>query len=115
MSETPRQKQTRFLKLRRRLEEYAESLGYELTLGDSFRDSRVHGEIGVKMGYGHRNSCHKLRLAQDYNLFLGGQWLPKTVDFEPLGIFWESLAEDARWGGRFADGNHFSLEHNGNK
>lgn len=115
MAESLREKQVRFVKLRRRLEEYADSLGYELTLGDAFRDDRVHGVLGVKMGYGHPNSCHKLRLAQDYNLFLAGRWLDKTSDFEPLGVFWESLAHDARWGGRFADGNHFSLEHNGYK
>jgi hypothetical protein len=113
MSETLREKQVRFLKQRRKLEEYAESLGYELTGGDLFRDERVHGKIGEKKGYGHPNSCHKLRLAQDYNLFLGGKWLDKTSDFEPLGIYWESLSEDSRWGGRFGDGNHFSFEHNG--
>lgn len=115
MSGTLREKQVRFLKQRRKLEEYAESLGYELTLGDAFRDSRLHGDLGVKLGYGHPNSCHKLRLAQDYNLFLGGKWLDKTSDFEPLGLYWETLSDDARWGGRFKDGNHFSLEHNGNK
>ena len=113
--ETLRQKQWRFVRMLNALVTHADTLGYELTLGDGYRDPRVHGIVGVKLGYGHPKSGHKNRLAQDYNLFLGGQWLDKTVEFEPLGVFWEGLAEDARWGGRFQDGNHFSLEHDGIK
>lgn len=112
-NETLRQKQWRFIRMLTALVNYADQMGYELTQGDAFRDPRLHGEMGVKMGYGHKNSCHKLRLAQDYNLFLGGKWLDKTADFEPLGLFWESIG--GAWGGRFADGNHFSLEHEGMK
>lgn len=115
MAETLREKQSRFVRQRNKLEQWAFEKGYELTDGDAYRDPRVHGDIGEKKGYGHRNSGHKLRLAKDYNLFLGGKWMDKTDDFEPMGTYWESLSEDARWGGRFADGNHFSLEHNGVK
>jgi len=113
--ETLRQKQWRFVRMLNKLVDYAESMGYELTLGDGYRDPRLHGEPGVKMGYGHKNSCHKHRLAQDYNLFLGGKWLDKTADFEPLGTYWKGLSDDAEWGGDFGDGNHFSLEHEGHK
>jgi hypothetical protein len=111
--ETLQQKQWRFIRMLNALVQYAGSIGYELTLGDSYRDPRVHGALGTKLGYGHPNSCHKIRLAQDYNLFLGGKWMDKTSDYEPMGVFWESIG--GTWGGRFADGNHFSLEHNGVK
>ena len=40
-------KQRRFTKCLRSLLEYAESKGYEFTLGDAYRDPRVFGEFGV--------------------------------------------------------------------
>lgn len=87
--------------------------GYELTEGDGYRDPRLHGEVGVKLGYGHAKSCHKLRLAYDFNLFKDGKYLPNTEDHKPLGEYWESLG--GSWGGRFGsgDGNHYSLEWEG--
>lgn len=90
-------------------------MGYEVTLGDAYRDPRLHGSHGEKKGYGHRKSCHKLRLAIDLNLFLDGEYLTETEDHEKLGEWWESLHPLCRWGGRFSnpDGNHYSLEHNG--
>jgi len=30
-----------------------------------------------------------------------------------LGLYWESIG--GSWGGRFGDGNHFSLEHEGRR
>jgi hypothetical protein len=92
----------------------AKEFGFVYTLGDAFRDPRVHGEIGVKMGYGHRNSAHKNKLAIDLNLFLpNGTYLGKTEDHKQLGEWWESIG--GTWGGRFDDGNHYSLEHKGQK
>ena len=67
-----RQKQVRFARMVGELIEHAFALGYEVTLGDAYRDSRVHGEIGEKKGYGHPKSCHKLRLAIDLHLFKDG-------------------------------------------
>jgi len=93
----------------------ARELGYDVTLGDAFRDPRVHGELGVKMGYGHRNSAHKRRLAIDLNLFKNGQFLEGTEDHRMLGEWWEKQHPLARWGGRFADGNHYSFEYEGVK
>lgn len=88
-------------------------LGYDITLGDGFRDPRVFGDIGVKIGYGHAKSCHKLRLAIDLNLFKDGKFLEGTEAHKPLGEYWES--QGGTWGGRFQDGNHYSLEHEGMK
>jgi hypothetical protein len=92
---------------------FAYEAGYELTFGDAFRDPRVHGELGVKGGYGHKNSNHKNRLAVDLNLFKDGVYLTATSGYEKLGEFWESIG--GCWGGRFSDGNHFSIEWKGMK
>ena len=108
-------KQRLFTRLLANLLEFAHSRGYEITLGDAYRDQRLHGAIGEKKGYGHRNSCHKLRLAIDLNLFLYGKYLVETKDHEPLGLYWESLHPLCVWGGNFQDGNHYSIQHNGNK
>lgn len=115
MSESLGQKQRRFAKMVARLIDKAHELGFEVTLGDAYRDPRVHGALGVKMGYGHPKSAHKNRLAIDLNLFKDGKFLQATEDHRPLGEWWEKQALDARWGGRFQDGNHYSLEHEGIK
>lgn len=92
---------------------FAYSNGYELTFGDAYRDPRLHGDLGVKKGYGHSKSAHKQRLAIDLNLFKDGVYLTSTEAHKPLGEYWESIG--GSWGGRFNDGNHYSLEHNGIK
>lgn len=110
-------KQWKFVRMLRKLVDFAEAKGYMLTLGDGYRDPRVHGALGESKGYGHPKSNHKLRLAQDYNLFNAatGEWLTDTEDFRPLGEFWESLDPECAWGGHFGDGNHFSFRHNGTR
>jgi len=84
---------------------HAEQLGYEVTYGDAFRSPRVR--------YGLKTSLHRSRLAVDLNLFKGGRYLSSTKAHEPLGLYWESIG--GTWGGRFDDGNHYSLEHRGVK
>ena len=86
----------------------AHEMGYEVTLGDAYRDTRLHGAYGVKQGYGASRSFHKLRLAIDLNLFKNGVFLSGTNDHKPLGEWWESIG--GTWGGHFsaADGNHYS-------
>ena len=96
-----------------RLITFAYYHGYELTFGDAYRDPRVHGALGEKVAYGHKNSAHKQRLAVDLNLFKDGVYLTSTEDHRLLGEFWESIG--GTWGGRFADGNHYSIEYNGVK
>lgn len=113
MSETMGQKQRRFTRMLADLIRFAYDNGYELTVGDAYRDPRLHGEMGVKKGYGHASSNHKQRLAMDFNLFKDGKFLTGTEDHRPLGEYWESIG--GSWGGRFNDGNHYSIEHNGVK
>ena len=106
-------KQRLFTRLLVKLITKAHELGYDVTLGDAYRDPRLHGAVGYKMGYGHPKSCHKIRLAIDLNLFKDGVYLTSDEDHKPLGEYWESLDDQCRWGGRFADGNHYSITHNG--
>jgi hypothetical protein len=97
---TLRQKQSKFVRMVALLIQLAHEKGYELTFGDAYATS------------GHKeNSLHYSRLAIDLNLFKDGQYLSSTEDHNELGVFWESIG--GSWGGRFDDGNHYSLEHNG--
>ena len=69
MSESLGAKQRRFSYQIAKLIVWAyDELGVELTMGDAFRDPRIHGAFGTKKGYGRRSSCHKLKLAQDQAL-----------------------------------------------
>ena len=85
--------------------DYADMLGYEITLGDAYRDARCP--------YGSENSFHHKRLAIDLNLFRNGVYLKNTLDHKPLGEFWEFIG--GSWGGRWNDGNHYSLGENKKK
>jgi hypothetical protein len=124
MTPTIGQKQRWFARKVPRLIDKAHELGFAVTLGDAFRDPRVHGALGVKMGYGHPKSAHKLKIAIDLNLFrdVDGDgdldFLERTEAHRQLGEWWESQAEPGyttTWGGRFStpDGNHYSVEHDG--
>lgn len=106
-------KQKRFMRLVPRLIDKAHELGFEVTLGDGYRDPRAFGPMGTRRGYGESNSCHKLRLAIDLNLFRDGKYLTTTDAHRALGEWWEKQDDDARWGGRFNDGNHYSMTHEG--
>jgi hypothetical protein len=107
------QKQELFMRLLPGLLDRAHELGYEVRGGDLFRDPRVFGQLGESKGYGHRKSGHKLKIAIDLNLFKDGHFLSGTEDHRELGEWWEKQHPLCRWGGRFDDGNHYSLEHNG--
>lgn len=113
MPETLGAKQRRFVRMVADLIVWAYEQGYELTFGDAYRDPRLHGAVGVKLGYGAASSCHKLRLAVDFNLFRDGKFLDSTEAHKPIGEKWESMG--GAWGGRFNDGNHYSLEHEGKR
>lgn len=109
------EKQRNFTSMVSLLIQYAYHKGYELSLGDAYRDPRVFGHVGEKKGYGASQSLHKERLAVDLNLFVDGKYItdsnhPAYLD---IGSFWEFIG--GTWGGRFNDGNHFSVEHNGRK
>lgn len=112
-----RKKQSRFTLCMAKLVIYAYEQGYELTDGDAYRAPSLHGEFGDKKGYGSKNSVHKIRLANDKNLFINGEWITdgEHPAWQELGAYWETLDKDARWGGHFNDANHFSFTHWGAK
>ena len=111
MSMTLGQKQRKFARMVADLIIFAYERGYELTLGDAWSQPHYRTADGKPV---HRsNSLHHERLAVDLNLFRGGQYLTRTEDHRELGEYWESIG--GAWGGRFQDGNHYSLEHNGGR
>jgi len=67
-----------------------------------------------KDGLKHKeNSLHYEGLAADIDLFMGDAYLTGTSDHRQFGEFWESLDVSCRWGGRFQDGNHYSITYQG--
>lgn len=109
------QAQELFMRQLPRLIDKAHSLGFEIRGGDLFRDKRVHGRMGEKKSYSNAFSCHKLKLAIDLLLFKDGKYLTKTADYKELGEWWEDQHDMNCWGGRFNDGNHFSMTWEGVK
>jgi len=101
---TLRQRQSLFARKLPLLINFAYEVGFEITMGDGYRPD----------GEGHRkNSLHYIKLAQDLNLFRNGRYLRSTKSHRPLGEFWESIGGD--WGGRYDDGNHYSLKWKGRR
>jgi len=98
-----RQKQSKFGRMIPKLLAYMIREGYEYTFGEAYR----------RRGVGKRWSLHRKRLAFDINLFKKGRYLTSTRAHRKFGLYWEKLG--GTWGGRFGDGNHYSLEHGGVK
>ena len=85
-------------------------LGLRARGGDLFRDPRLHGQLGEQKGYGHKNSCHKLKLAIDVNLVKDGVLLGDGPEHAALHDFWDSLGGAPRIP---HDMNHYSVEYRG--
>lgn len=140
MTETLRQKQSRFARNLPRLLDYAFSLGYEVTLGESYRTELqaymnslnrwdkegictliehqfpLLAKLIRRNGFGIARSLHTLRLAQDLQLFdKDGKWIQEPYPYTLLADFWEGLGPDHRAGVRWGDTPHFSIEHEGVK
>lgn len=109
---TLREKQSLFVALVAELIRFAYSSGYELTFGEAVRSAEEAARL-KKEGKGIMLSQHTQRLAIDLNLFKDGVFLSSTKHHQPLGEWWEQQHPLCRWGGRFNDGNHYSLEHEG--
>lgn len=106
------EKQQKFTRMVGQLIDFATRSGYGLTFGEAYRTPE-QAALNAKKGIGIANSLHTQRLAVDFNAFHLGKYLTKSEDYKPLGEYWESIG--GAWGGRFNDGNHFSLEHEGRK
>ena len=83
-------------------------LGLEVTLGEAYRPNET-AELYALQGKGSSQSVHPLRLAIDLHLFRDGEFLTRSEDHAVLGHWWEQQHLFCRWGGRFGDGNHYSL------
>jgi len=97
------------------LVKFAVSKGFKVSYGETER-TKEQAAIYARLGKGIKNSLHLKRLAGDLNLYKDGKYLDETEDHRELGKFWESLTTpNAKhcWGGRFGDGDHYSIEHNG--
>ena len=112
MTETLGQKQDRFARTLPGLLIFINALakkhGFRVSLGDFFRDPRVHGEMGIKLAYGHKDSCHKLKLAVDINFVIGVKIISEYHD--QAHDFWDTIGGAKRIP---HDMNHYSFEHNG--
>jgi hypothetical protein len=107
---TLREQQSLFVKLVGILIEWSYQNGYELTFAEAWRSS-AEAQLNAKDGAGIACSLHMERLAIDLNLFKNGDFLTEAADYRPMGEYWKSLHELARWGGDFphVDADHFSL------
>ena len=111
------QKQRIFARLVGKLIRRAYSDGFELSLGEAHRPRWV-AEENERKGKGSANSLHVQKLAIDLNLFRDGVYQRSTAAHRPLGEWWETQSGGGVvccWGGRFGDGNHYSLAHLGRK
>lgn len=114
---TLREKQSIFVRLAASLILRAYREGYELTFGETYRSPEEAARLAA-LGKGITKSLHTQRLAIDLNLFKDGKYLAASEAHRPLGEWWEELSTDdyqCCWGGRFGDGNHYSVEHAGRK
>jgi hypothetical protein len=114
---TLREKQSRFAALVSALIEQAFMMGYEVTFGEAWRSPEEAARL-AKAGKGIKRSLHTLRLAVDLNLFKDGVYLSSSESHRPLGEWWEMQSTNeviCSWGGRFGDGNHYSVIHGGVK
>lgn len=103
-------KQARFADMTALLIPYARLQGYRVRYGEAYR---LPGST-----HGHRKSLHYDRLAVDFILDkrdATGRWRYQrsTSAYRVIGEFWEFIG--GTWGGRFNDGNHFSVAHRGMK
>lgn len=111
------EKQRLFTRLLPRLIDYAYAQGYELSLGEAYRTPE-QAALNAKSGRGIGNSLHMDRLAIDLNLFKDGVYLSDSKAHAFLGAYWKALNPLCCWGGDFktnADGNHYSITHEGRK
>lgn len=91
-----------------------ESDGWAVTFAEAYRTPEQAALNAAKKS-GITKSLHTIRLAIDLNLFIKGVYQTDSAAYKEMGVYWESLHPLCRWGGRFGDGNHFSLEHEGVK
>lgn len=117
------QKQHAFSTLVAKLITELSAKGYVVCLGEAWRPKWVAEVYAKQLGpngkpRGISNSLHIDRLAIDLVLRKHGMLLEATEDFREAGLIWEAYSTPEHtcvWGGRFGDGNHFSISMGGRK
>jgi hypothetical protein len=111
------QKRQLFTRLLAELVVWAFAQGYALSLSEGYvRDSI---DKPAEDSPHRRDGGHFKGLAQDLNLFVAGEWAHDEsrpewrAAWRALGEHWEHQHSLCRWGGRWGDPNHFSLEDGG--
>lgn len=116
MTETLREKQTRFIKQVPLLINKAFELGFLVTAGELERAPQ-QAIWNAQHGLGTINSLHIQKLAIDLNLFTPeGAAITDDTGHKLLGPWWCTLDPDHRWGGNFKtlkDFDHYSLTPDG--
>jgi D-alanyl-D-alanine carboxypeptidase len=104
-------KQWLFMQNVAKLIEYIDKYGYTSTFGEAFRTPE-QAKLDADKGIGIIHSLHTERLAVDINLFKNGIYTGIEKDYEPIGMYWESLHPLNRWGGKFkrVDSDHFEMQ-----
>lgn len=93
----------------------AHEMGFKVRLGEALRTEEQQ-EIYIRTGFSRvSRSLHQDKLAIDLNLMKGKRLVTQSEEHQPLGEWWERLHPLCRWGGRFGDGNHYSITYGGRK
>lgn len=94
---------------------HAIELGYEVAIDEVTERITEKDPTSDHM----KLSLHHDGLAGDLNLYKSGVYLLTTEDHRELGEWWEEQGRILRipltWGGRFNDGNHYSLSWKGRR
>jgi hypothetical protein len=110
LNESLSEKQRRFAKMIAEFICWIYEQGYEVSIGEVERPAWV-ARVYHDQGKGTLNSLHTKRLAADLHLFINGTYQTELASHKKLGEEWERRG--GSWGGRFGDGNHYSLSHEG--
>lgn len=91
-----------------------EEMGIDV-FGEELWRTPEMAEIYAERGTGIKNSVHRKKLALDIKILRDGKLIWDGDEYRILGEKWESMDEDARWGGRMRrrDIYHYSFIHNG--
>jgi hypothetical protein len=101
--------QHKFSVMLARLIRFAADRGYWVITGEVQR-SKEQAKANAKSGVGIEKSLHTICMAVDISLRSpSGIYLEANDDYTEVGEYWESLG--GNWGGRWGDGNHFSISY----
>lgn len=81
---------------------------YGNTIGYGVAVDYVKRCEGCKVG--KKNSCHKVALAADLNIYIEGEYITSSGPHVLLHNYWDTLGGAERING---DMNHYSFEHQG--